>query len=156
MQNIFTTLFVLLICFFMVMSYARTEVWFDEYNLFGDITKKSGLKARAHTNLSIHAYRKGNFDLAFKEAEKSIKRYYYHPDAHYIVGLIYYKRGRYAESIKAYKWALLLIEKYSNDSEYLREVHNSLGLSYEAVGEYSLAEIEFYKSNKYPLYYEKR
>jgi tetratricopeptide (TPR) repeat protein len=136
----------ILVLVYALLSFNRNYVWKDDYNIWKDTAEKSQYKARPHSNFALVAYKRGLFDEALNEAEKTLKFYYYHPDAHYIIGLVSYREGRYYEAIKAYRWALLTTQKYLGKPKYEAKIHNSLGLAYKAIGYYSLARIEFEKA----------
>lgn len=130
------------------LSVNRIYTWKDDYTLWKDSAAKSPFGARSHGNLALAAYSKDLFDDALAEAQKSISFYYYYAGAHHVIGLVFYKKGLYEKSIAASKWALLLEERYINNPAYEAEIRNSLGLAYEAMGYFDLAEIEFEKARR--------
>jgi tetratricopeptide (TPR) repeat protein len=129
-----------------LLSFNRNYIWKDDYSIWKDTAEKSQYKARPHSNFALAAYRKRLFDEALTEAQKTLKFYYYHPDAHNVIGLVAYREGRYDEAIRSYRWALLTTQKYLNNPKYEAEIHNSLGLAYKAKGYYYLARTEFEKA----------
>ncbi|MFZ3073004.1 MAG: hypothetical protein WA162_07155 [Thermodesulfobacteriota bacterium] len=130
------------------ISFNRTLAWKDDYILLKDTTGKSPNKARPRSNLALRAYLNGLYDEAFFEAKKTIGLYYYYPTAHYIIGLTLYDKGRYAESLKAYDWALITAEKYLNNPAYMAQIHKSRGLAWKALGDNDSAAKEFNEATR--------
>lgn len=131
-----------------LLSVNRIYTWKDDYALWKDSAAKSPYGARSHGNFALAAYSKGLYDEALAEAQKSLQFYYYYAGAHYIIGLVLYKKGLYEKAIVELKWALLLEGKYINNPIYEAAIRNPLGLAYEAMGYYDLAEMEFDKVNR--------
>lgn len=130
------------------ISFNRAIAWKDDYILLKDTAYKSVNKARPHSNLALRAYLNGVHDEAFSEAQKTLGLYYYHPDAHYISGLILYDKGQYAQSLRAYTWALITARRYTNNPAYIARIHKSTGLAYKALGDDDSAAIEFNEATR--------
>ncbi|MBI5789354.1 MAG: tetratricopeptide repeat protein [Candidatus Schekmanbacteria bacterium] len=117
----------------------RNLVWQDSFSIWQDVVKKSPDSGRAHDNLALAYFRKGDYAKAIAEHLEGIKlggpgiaKKYNN------LGNAYFKRHKLDEALSAYKKAVELDPNFA-------EARNGLGVTYNARGLYPEAEQELLK-----------
>lgn len=113
---------------FSFMTYQRNKVWENSFTLWQDVVKKSPNKARGHNNLGAEYIRRGKYDLALVEANKTLDLNAGYYKAYYNRGIAYYNYRLYEKAIKDFKKSIELQPTY-------HDAYNYLGIYYFNNGE---------------------
>ena len=134
---------VLLLFLFSFLTIARNYNWFNELRVWGDVAVSSPAKARVQTRLAVAYYKDGNYEMAFRAAVSANAIYNFYPDAHYVSGLVLWRRGDNKRAIEELRWALMLVERFTENTGYASDIHNALGRAYGDGGNFDMALKEF-------------
>ncbi|MBU0469241.1 MAG: tetratricopeptide repeat protein, partial [Candidatus Omnitrophica bacterium] len=125
-----------IVCFivaeFSLITYQRNKVWENSLTLWQDVVKKSPNKARGHNNLGAEFIRRGKYDLALVEANKTLELNAGYYKAYYNRGIAYYNYRLYEKAIKDFKKSIELKPIY-------HDAYNYLGIYYFNNGNIDLA-----------------
>jgi murein L,D-transpeptidase YafK/Tfp pilus assembly protein PilF len=91
---------------------------------------------------------KGNYDKALEYYQKAIKLNPEYEDAHFAIGVVYYKQDRLTSAINAFERVLQI-------NPASRETHNNLAVIYELQGDYERAMKELQETIRLDPAYEK-
>jgi tetratricopeptide (TPR) repeat protein len=128
-----------------VKTFARSQVWKDNIELFGTDVETADESARAHYNwgsaLLLNKYvdeknvkkKEVLLDQAITEFNKALKIYDIYPDAYLNLGLSYMDKENNVEAIRCYEIARQMYPKPNP------KVFNNLGLVYGKTGQFQKA-----------------
>ena len=134
---------VILLLLFSLLTLARNYNWFDELRVWGKVAVSSPTKARVQTRLAVAYYKDGDYEMAYEAAASALAIYNFYPDAHYVSGLVLWRRGDNKRAIEELRWALMLVERFSDNTGYASDIHNALGRAYGDGGNFDMAIKEF-------------
>lgn len=133
----------ILVLTFSLLTLARNYNWFSETKVWGEVAVSSPSKARAQTRLAVASYKDGDYDNALDAAVRANAIYNFYPDAHYVAGLVSWRRGDNETAIEELSWALMLVERFTENTGYASDIHNALGRAYGDDGKFNMAIMEF-------------
>ncbi|OGX59651.1 MAG: hypothetical protein A2306_05635 [Omnitrophica WOR_2 bacterium RIFOXYB2_FULL_38_16] len=121
-----------IVALFSLMTYQRNRVWKNNLTLWLDVVAKSPNKARGHNNLGAEYIRRGKYDLALVEANKTLELNPGYYKAYYNRGIAFYNYRLYEKAIKDFKKSIELNPTY-------HDAYNYLGIYYFNNGKIDLA-----------------
>lgn len=119
-------------------TYARNNVWKDRLSLWGDVVKKSPMKARGHNNLG-NGYRfEGLVDRAIEEYRTAIELDPNYEKAYNNLGVALTSKGLYKEATEHLQIAIDINPNFA-------AAYNNLGVAYRSRGLFE-ESIEHFKT----------
>lgn len=138
----------LIICFFAILSWQQTRVWHNEISLYSHMLKISPRSLEAMVGLASAYYIEKDYDLSSAYAQQAMERDFTDARPYLILGNINFTHKRLNE-------ALLLLLEAQEKGPLLPEVHNALGLVYDDMGKVDQAIASFMTALKLrPVYIE--
>ncbi len=139
LKNKVISVFALVVIVFSVLTYARNNLWTDEIRMWKDVITKSPNKSRGHFKLGLILGRRGQFDEAIKEFQRSLELEPKQARVHNNLALIYASQGKLKDAINEYQGALAINPKDA-------VVHYNLGIFWarlerldDAIGEFQIS-----------------
>jgi tetratricopeptide (TPR) repeat protein len=122
-----------------VAAHKRNTVWKDGVTLWGDVIRKSPLKARGHNAYGAALYKLGRVDEAIGCYQRAINLKPDYSMAYRNLGIAYVGMGRSADAIELFQRALELYPGYTDAYVSLGSAYAREGRVEEAMGAYEEA-----------------
>lgn len=131
LQKVRTAVMVLLVTVLSLLTYQRNKAWASEETVWKDVIAKSPSNPRGYAGLGIAYKRKGDFDHAVEQFEKSMSLGVAYPEVFMHLGDIYSGKKDYDLAVKYFQESL----RIDSTAKIKLDLLNRLGKTYEKLGE---------------------